>query len=163
RVGDPLNRSTVTMRLLDDTGALVREVRRGTSWRADGPLTFPFEAIPASDAREYRIEIESDAPASSIAFERHDNAPLRRAPAFAPDLARLFDPWLSRSGQDLPPPPGRLERYLDRHVAECVKMKRFFFLRLAHLADAIGRVPGRLGSVLSVGAGMGYQEAFLAG
>ena len=59
--------------------------------------------------------------------------------------------------------PAAFERYLDRHVAECIRLKRFFFLRLAHLADAFGRIPEPVTSVCSMGAGVAYQEAFLAG
>jgi SAM-dependent methyltransferase len=78
-------------------------------------------------------------------------------------LAQLFDPWLTRRPGALPKVPESLEAYLDNHVLECVRQKRYYFLRLAHLMDAVGRIPEPITDVLSFGAGMGHEEAFLAG
>jgi len=79
------------------------------------------------------------------------------------DLARVFDPWLARCGRPLPEVQAYIDEYLHNHLVQCLKWKDFFFLRLAHLMDAVGRIPEPIVDVLSFGAGMGYQDAFLAG
>ena len=49
-------------------------------------------------------------------------------------------------------------------IAACVNAKGLYVLRLAHLADAFGRAGGGLTddvrTVLSVGCGEAYQEAY---
>ena len=110
---------------------------------------FPFAAIPDSDDKTFTFTIDGDSD-----FVK----PLYGAP-----LGNVFDPWLSQRGQLLPPIPHYLRDYLNRHVLECIRMKRHFFLRLAHLADAVGRIAEPIERVLSIGAGVGYQEAFVAG
>jgi trans-aconitate methyltransferase len=111
--------------------------------------------VRESENRTYRDSIETDAEYEAI--EAIDARPREFA-----SLARLLDPLLFRSTTP-PPVPDYLERYLDRHVYQCVNLRRYFFPRLAHLADAFGRAGEGLERVLAIGVGTGYQEAFLAG
>lgn len=158
--------STAMLTVHDDaTGFPLRRSRRSTLELNDGDvLTFPFPTIRESDGVEYPITVETDGEHFAIeVVDRADEPKLElRTHEFA-RLARSLDTLLSRSGQSLPEIPEYLDRYLDRHVYECVNLRRYFFPRLVHLADAIGRIPEAPRSVLAIGVGVGYQEAFLAG
>lgn len=147
-------RGDVTVRLYEDgQEAPLRESTRASRPNDDPWRVFSFDPVAASAEKTYRVCCQSPA----------GETPIEAKPLHSPLLSRLFDPWLSQLGQPLPPVPARLERYLDRHVLECLRMKRHFFLRLAHLADAVGRIPDPLTDVLAIGVGAAYQEAFLAG
>jgi len=157
---------SLTLRLFDDaTGQLVAAAQRPTRFvTSAAPLIFPFAPLPDSSGKAYRFAIDTDAPASRVALDADDDGvQVQAQPEYGANLARLLDPWLSQAGQTLPPVPPAFERYLDRHVAECIRLKRFFFLRLAHLADAFGRIAEPVSTMCSMGAGVAYQEAFLAG
>jgi SAM-dependent methyltransferase len=94
----------------------------------------------------------------SLAGETIDGRPHHSA-----RLACLLDPWLGGGPRTLEAVPEHLERYLDRLVYDCIRLQRHVFLRLAHLVDAIGRIPEPMTGVLTVGASLAYTEAFLAG
>lgn len=162
---DPQLADVLTFRLFDvATGELVAAAQRPTRFTTgDATIVFPFAPLVGSTGNTYRFTIDTDASASRVTFDVDEAAAVRAEADYGAELARLFDPWLSQAGQRLPPVPAAFERYLDRHVAECIRLKRFFFLRLAHLADAFGRIPEPVTSVCSMGAGVAYQEAFLAG
>ena len=86
---------------------------------------------------------------------------------YAEDVSTLLDPLLFRGrASDAPPVPPEARVTLREIIAACVNAKGLYFLRLAHLADAFGRATGGLTdgvrTVLSVGCGEAYQEAFLA-
>jgi SAM-dependent methyltransferase len=156
--------STMTLRLYEDgSDAPLRESQRSTlEYNDDSWELFPFDSVRESEGREYRFSLQTDAEYEAIEVCPTDGGIECRAHEFA-DLANLLDPLLARSGVALPEVPAYLERYLDRHVYQCVNLRRYFFPRLVHLADAVGRIPEPLSSVLAIGVGVGYQEAFLAG
>ncbi len=158
--------STATLTVHDDrTGLPLRRSKRSTLELNDGGLlTFPFPSIRESSGVEYPISVETDAEDEAVEVAATiDGRPLDVEPREFATLAHSLDALLSRCGQTLPPIPEYLERYLDRHVYECVNLRRYFFPRLVHLADAVGRIPETPRSVLAIGVGVGYQEAFLAG
>ncbi len=157
--------STATLRLYEsDSDEPLRESRRSTlEYNDDSWEIFPFDSIRESEGREYRFSIQTDAEYEAVEVcPTPDNNLEVRAHDFK-DLANLLDPLLGRSGVALPEIPAHLERYLDRHVYQCVNLRRYFFPRLVHLADAVGRIPEPIASALAIGVGVGYQEAFLAG
>lgn len=158
--------STATLTVHDDrTGLPLRRSKRSTLELNDGEvLVFPFPSIRESDGVEYPISIETDAEDAAVEVaETRDSKSLDLQGYEFARLATILDPLLSQGGQSLPPIPEHLERYLDRHIYECVNLRRYFFPRLVHLADAVGRIPETPRSVLAIGVGVGYQEAFLAG
>lgn len=164
--GHRIIHSTATLSLYEiGRPAPLRQSRRSTRDYADDSWQlFPFDSIRESVGKEYRFVLETDAEHGAIALaEAPDGSAVDCRATYSPDLARLFDPVLARGGRRLPEVPEKLERYLDRHVYQCLHLRRYFFLRLAHLADALGRIPEPIADVLSIGAGVGYQEAFLAG
>jgi SAM-dependent methyltransferase len=125
---------------------------------------FPIDAIAESLGREFEFRLEAEPESESIrVVSGSDGEPDSCRPVYTPPLARLLDPWLSRGRGRLPTVPEFLERYLDRILSESVTQRGYGFLNLAHLADAFGRIPEPISSLLSVGAGTGYTEAFLAG
>lgn len=157
--------STATLRLYEsDSDEPLRESRRSTlEYNDDSWELFPFDSIRESEGREYRFSIHTDAEYEAVEVcPTSDKNMEVRAHDFK-DLANLLDPLLAQSGVALPEIPAYLERYLDRHVYQCINLRRYFFPRLVHLADAIGRIPEPIASVLAIGVGVGYQEAFLAG
>jgi hypothetical protein len=169
RVGTGRRRvdSTATLTLYDaGQASVLRRVSRSTLEFDDGEWElFPFDSIVASGGVDYTFTLETDAEYEAIwACPNADATTLEFREHYFDELAHLLDPLLFRASAP-PPIPGHLARYLDRHLYECLRLKRYFFLRLVHLADAIGRI-GELGDaarVLSVGAGAAFQEAFIAG
>lgn len=158
--------STVTLTLHEDaTGFPLRRSTRSTLEVNDGgELLFPFDSVRQSDGVAYPVSIESDAEDAAVEVaDLPGGVSLDVRPIEFPKLANVLDPLLGRSGLALPPVPEHLDRYLDRHVYQCVNLRRYFFPRLLHLADAVGRIPEPVRDVLALGAGTGYQEAFLAG
>jgi SAM-dependent methyltransferase len=157
--------AAVTLRLYEAGRAEpLRESRRALGERGDGGWRiFPFDAIQHSIGREFTYSLDADDAAAVEAIrDAASGGPACRA-HFGAELAHLLDPWLGRSGLELPAVPAHLERFLDRHLLECIRLRRYFFLRLAHLAEALGRIPEPVSDALSVGAGVAFQEAFLAG
>lgn len=155
--------TTATLTLLDGD-EVVRTSRRSTLEVDDGAwLRFPFASIAESEGREYRVAVETDAEDEAVeASVGPDGRVECRAHPF-PELATMLDPLFARDGRALPPIPEYLRRYLDRHVYACVDQRRYFFARLVHLADAVGRIPEPVSRAIAIGSGAGYQEAFLAG
>jgi SAM-dependent methyltransferase len=157
--------STATLGIYEEGRPVpLRQSRRRTVEYADDSWQmFPFDSIPESTGREYAFSLETDAGGDAIEVTGLPGGPaVQYIVHHSPELRHLLDPWLARNGRRLPAIPERLERYLDRHVYQCVKLRQYFFLRLAHLADAVGRIPEPISDVLAVGAGAGFQEAFLA-
>jgi SAM-dependent methyltransferase len=171
--------STATLTLYNAEGTeVLRHCARSTLEFDDGTWQrFPFASIAASGDATYCVAIETDAEYEAIALFPKPDEPAGPAAGAAAgnvelrdhyfeDLAYLLDPLLFRDDRKPPPRiPEHLERYLDRHLYECIRLKRYFFLRLVHLVDAIGRIGDHetVSHVLSVGAGAAFQEAFLAG
>ena len=171
--------STATLTLYDAGGtAVLRSCSRSTVEFDDGAWQrFPFESIAASGGAVYAVAVETDAEYEAIALLPRPGGPAD--PTVGPEagnvelrehyfdeLAYVLDPLLFRGNTKTAPPiPEHLMRYIDRHLYECIRLKRYFFLRLVHLADAFGRIGSyqNVASVLSVGAGAAYQEAFFAG
>jgi trans-aconitate methyltransferase len=156
---------TATLTLFSDDG--VKELRKSSrSARGfhDGTWErFVFDAVPDSENATYYFSVETDSE-GDIAFSQVAGEIEFRAHHFD-ELARVLDPLLFRSSPAQIVAP-RFERYLDRHIYWGIALKRYFFLRLVHLCDAIGRLRehyGELERVLSVGCGIAYQEAFVAG
>jgi SAM-dependent methyltransferase len=161
--------STATLRLYDSARReMLREARRSTlELNDDSWQLFPFESVRDSEGKDFWFSLETDAEYEAIEIARAPDAPnVRsidcRAVAFK-KVSHLLDPLLFRDGRTAPTIPAYLERYLDRHIYQCVNLRRYFFPRLVHLADAIGRIPEPVVDALAIGVGVGYQEAFLAG
>jgi SAM-dependent methyltransferase len=157
--------STATLKLYtSDDRVVVRESHRRTlAYDTDSWVLFVFDSICESESREYLFSIETDAEHEAIEVWEASRGQVECRTHYFKSLANLFDPLLARRGQLLPDIPDYLERYLDRHVYQCVNLRRYFFARLLHLADAIGRVDEPITDALAIGVGVGYQEAFLAG
>ena len=163
--------STATLTLFDAEGTdIVRRSRRSTLEFEDGSWQrFPFELIAESPDKTYCFSIETDAEHEAIALYSTGQPPgsgnVEFREHYFEEIAGLLDPLLFRGAAAPPPVPAYLARYLDRHLYQCILLKRYFLLRLIHLADAIGRVGDHecIERVLSIGAGSAYQEAFLAG
>ncbi|MGH9962943.1 MAG: class I SAM-dependent methyltransferase [Pyrinomonadaceae bacterium] len=157
--------STAPLKIYDPAdGEVLRESRRSTcQYSDDSWLLFVFDSIRESEGREFLISIETDADHQAIEVCAAANGDVQcRAHCFKA-LAHLLDPLFSRSGLTLPAIPEYLECYLDRHIYQCVNFRRYFFARLVHLADAVGRIAEPISAALAIGVGVGYQEAFLAG
>ena len=155
-----------TLTLFTDDGAnIIRRSSRSVLGFQDGAWErFVFDAVADSQDVNYCFSIETDGEQDDITFSRTGGEIEFREHYFE-ELARLLDPLLFRdSSAQLVSP--RFERYLDRHIYWGIALKQYFFLRLVHLCDAVGRIRQRYGDlerVLSVGCGMAYQEAFIAG
>ena len=78
------------------------------------------------------------------------------------NIASLFDDLLATGGQNLREIDMNRRDEIHKIISHCIHVKDFHFLRLAHLANAFGSVSD-VKTILSVGCGPGYQEAFLAG
>jgi hypothetical protein len=166
RVGTGRRRvdSTATLTLYDrDATTVLRRVARSTLEFDDGEWElFPFESIAQSGGITYCFTLATDAEDEAVWVCGEAACEYREH--YFDELAYLLDPLLFR-GRAAPRIPQHLTRYLDRHVYECIRLKRYFFLRVVHLADALGRIghADRVTRVLSVGAGAAFQEAFIAG
>ena len=157
--------SIVTLTLYHpNDGAVLRESRRSTlEYNDDSWVPFVFDSIRESGGSEYRFSIETDAEDEAIEACTGPAGEVDcRAHCFK-SLANSLDTLFARSGQTLPEIPEFLERYLDRHIYQCLNLRRYFFARLLHLADAVGRIDNTISNALAIGVGVGYQEAFLAG
>ena len=81
---------------------------------------------------------------------------------YTENAAYLLDRLLFRNPEDRFEIPADAQTELHRIIYYCIRTKDLYFPRLAHLADAFGRVQ-EVSKVLSIGCGMAFQEAFLAG
>jgi hypothetical protein len=170
-------KSVATLTVFDaDRRQVVRRAQVDTRDVADNTWCgFPFEPIADSASRAYWICFETDGTAEAVTLWTNDGVSdvcrkndqdLDRAACFRCHYAlgpvAVLDEVLF-PGPEAPPPVGAGERAaLDEIVRHCIETKGLYFLRLAHLADAFARAGG-VRTVLSVGCGEGYQEAFLAG
>ena len=157
--------SIATLKLYDSrNGAVLRESRRSTvEYNDDSWVLFVFDSIRESDGQDFIFSIETDAEDEAIKVCIKTNGEAESRAHCFKSLANMLDPLFARCNLPLPPIPDYLERYLDRHIYQCVNLRRYFFARLVHLADALGRIPEPISAALAVGVGAGYQEAFLAG
>ena len=175
--------SVATLCLLDAEGE--RELRRcrlNTAPMSDNTWQcFPFDPLPASEGCGFCFAFETDADGDgavtlwandsvpSGAACREPGAPSDKAACFkcryTEDVSTLLDPLLFRGSEGgpggVPPVAPEAKSTLREIIAACVKAKGLYFLRLAHLADAVGRTRD-VRRILSVGCGEAYQEAFLA-
>jgi SAM-dependent methyltransferase len=154
---------------------VVREARVDTAPMADNTWQrFSFDAVPHSKGRAFRFTLETAGEAEAITVwtntrvsgvYRENDAPGDAAICFRShyvrDTHRLMDVltpgWVARS----PPPTLASAELLHEIIRYCVARKGYFFLRLAHLLRAFDAI-GDARRVLSIGCGMGYQEAYLA-
>ncbi|MEO8756062.1 MAG: methyltransferase domain-containing protein, partial [Casimicrobiaceae bacterium] len=171
--------STATLTLYDAGGAniIARSLRSTLEFDDNSWQRFPLDSIAGSDHATYCFSVETDAEYEAVALRPNpagadhaaaedDAGDIEFCVHYFDALAHVLDPLLFQRDPKAPPPiPAEFERYLDRHVYECIRLRRYFFLRLVHLADAFGRIGSHeeIRRVLSVGAGAAFQEAFLAG
>jgi SAM-dependent methyltransferase len=170
-------RSTATLVILDADGEKVlRETHVDTSGFADNTWQrIAFEPIRESRGRAYQFRFETDGEGDAITLwtnekisesAREGGAPVGAAICYRTHYLRsthaILDPLLSRHADELCEPGPAVREKLHEIIRYCVSRKEYFFLRLAHLLDAFDRTES-VRRVLSVGCGMGYHEAFLAG
>jgi SAM-dependent methyltransferase len=137
---------------------------------------FPFEPIPVSEGKVFWFCFESnglrEAPVTLWSNDRtsgicyRNGRPMEEAACFkthyAEGVAYVLDPLLFRGTDSAPALSPEREALLHWIIRLSIMRKDLGFLRLAHLADAFGRI-GEIEEVLSIGCGEGLQEAFLAG
>ena len=167
-------RSNARLLLLDAaSGDVLRAVTAGTAGIGDNTWQrFAFEPVRKSKGRTFELRFETDAERDAITLwtndrirnrYRENGVPAGAAICFRSHYERhtheLLDTLTPSWFQATTPPAAR--ELLHDIVRYCVARKGYFFLRLAHLLDAL-EMTKDVTRVLSIGCGMGYHEAYLA-
>ncbi|WP_071517596.1 class I SAM-dependent methyltransferase [Geitlerinema sp. PCC 9228] len=155
----------------------LRQISQSTRSFADNSWqSFYFDPILDSNNKIYWFDITSDSlPGNAITLWTNHNFtdicwrnqdPLAAAICFSccyrQATAYQLDGFLFPHKEHKPSIDLETEEKLHRILWECVARKGLYFLRLAHLADGLGKTEG-VEKILSVGCGEAYQESFLAG
>lgn len=157
---------------------IIRRVELNTKNFTDNTWQlFPFESIPNSKSGTFWFCFETTGKNQNesitlwtnnkIECNCHKNMkPLHEAICFKTHYeennAYILDPLLFKNDRDIFKIPLDRQYELQKIIRACIFTKDLYFLRLIHLADALGRTQ-EVRNICSIGCGKGYQEAFLAG
>jgi len=134
-----------------------------------------FEPIPHSQGKTYWLCVETDGSPQAIGLwanhevqihckigNEYQNEAVCFRTHYTENSAYILDPWLFPEQDSRFEVTEESQAEIHKILKYCIQTKDLYFLRLAHLADGFGKAQGQVSSVLSIGCGMAFQEAFLA-
>jgi SAM-dependent methyltransferase len=169
-------RSTLRLTVEDPaSGTTLRVASVATEYFPDNTWQLvPFEPLSVEDGQPLRFSVETDADSDAITLWTNTSVPARGVEGdealdgaicfrsrYVTTAAYALDAVLFHGAEPPPLPPER-EAAVDHILLQSVGIAENYFLRTTHLARAVGATGG-VGTILSIGCGEGYQEAFLAG